>query len=163
MLVDKIGALLSALQETFEKQRETEEARRRVWALLEQYVGAMKERGAGAFAVRKKVIPATLEPEWLAKLLLGERLLSEPELSVAAEFYGESGRVWIWTVLGKDIVTILDANLGKLTLRDVLVMALLLEPGDFEAARRTAAEERESAAEILERLKSVAAAGKLLL
>jgi hypothetical protein len=162
LLSDKICVLLSALQETFEKQKELDEARRKVWTLLEQHVG-IKERGAGAFTIRKKVNPASLEPKWLAKLLLGEKLSSEPELSVVAEFYGESGRVWIWTVLGKVIVTILDTSLDKLTLRDLLLMTLLLEPSDFEAARRGAEEEGKKLAEILEKLRSVAAAVKLLL
>ena len=163
LLFEKTGALLSALQEAFEKQRELDEARRRMWALLEQRVGAIRGRGAGAFTVRKKVNPASLEPGWLAKLLLGEKLLSEPELSVVAEFYGETGRVWIWTPLGKEIATILDTSLDKLTLRDVLLMTLLLEPSDFEAAKRGAEEEGRKLAEILEHLKSVAAAVRLLL
>jgi hypothetical protein len=161
-LVGKIGALFSALQETFEKQREASEAKREIWVLLEQRVGAMRGRGAGAFVVRKKVVPANLEPKWLARLLLGERLLSEPELSIVAEFFGETGRVWIWTVIGKERVTILDADLGKLTLRDVALMALLLEPSDFEAAKRAAEEERERSSELVERLKSAASAAKLL-
>jgi hypothetical protein len=163
LLFDKAGALLSALQETFEKQRELDEARRRMWVLLEQRVGEIKGRGSGAFAVRKKVNPASIEPGWLAKLLLGEKLLSEPELSVVAEFYGETGRVWIWTPLGKEIVTILDTSLDRLTLRDVLLMTLLLEPSDFEATKRRAEEEGRKLAEILEHLKSVAATIRLLL
>jgi hypothetical protein len=163
LLFDKAGALLSALQEAFEKQKELDEARRRTWMLLEQRVGEIKGRGAGAFAVRKRVKPASLEPGWLAKLLLGEKLLSEPELSVVAELYGETGRVWIWTPLGKEIVTILDTSLDRLTLRDVLLMTLLLEPSDFEAAKKRTEEEGRELAEILEHLKSVAATIRLLL
>jgi hypothetical protein len=161
-LLEKIRVLLLTLQETFEKQKELDETRRKVWTLLEQHVG-IKEKGAGAFTIRKKVKPASLEPKWLAKLLLGEKLSSEPELTVVAELYGERGRVWVWTPLGREIVTILDTSLDKLTLRDMLLMTLLLEPSDFEAAKREAEEEEKKLAEILEKLKGIAAAVKLLL
>jgi hypothetical protein len=163
VLVDKVAAMLSALRGTFEKRRKVEETKREIWITLEQHVGAVRERCAGAFEIRKKVAPAQLEPRWLAELLLSEKLLSQPEIDVVAELYGGSGRVWVWTPLGREIVTILDTSLDKLTLRDVLLMTLLLEPSDFEAARRGAEEEGKELTEILEKLKSVAAAVKLLL
>jgi hypothetical protein len=159
--VEKFSSILTALTKLFEKQREVERLRKDLRELLYTPLGEVKEVGDGLFEFKKKVYPKRFEPKWLAKLLFSEELLSQDEVEVKVGIYGLSRQVRIWTEQrGGEI---LDAELRKLRLADVLIMAFILEPSDIEEGIREAEKRGRETAEILEKLKSIAATVKLLL